>query len=109
MKTINVNEKITSLKGTPIPSQDENGNPKDLTIGDVLINSLMAVDPKEQIDGRKKIKRYKLASKLTKSESIDLGAEDIILIKECVAKAYTPLVMGKVYEWICPEELEKDE
>lgn len=91
---------IKDLKGKLI--KDEAG--KEISLKDICINALLLELPEQRLDGREKYKRYRLAMKIEDSDEIDLPAEDIVLIKDCIAKVYTPLIMGRTWDMLDPED-----
>lgn len=111
---IKVNTILKNLYGEPLkgnrketPKKTGPGEePKllDLTVREVLVNSLLAEFPGEKIDGEEKLKRYKLAIKIQEAKAeVDLSSEEIVKVKELVGKGWTPLISGQVWELIEPK------
>lgn len=74
---------------------------KEFTLGMALANALLASYPDEQnLPGSEKVKRFKLAEKAYAGGEQEVSVEDAALIKTLVAKAYNPLIVGRVYEII---------
>jgi hypothetical protein len=74
------------------------GKEEPATLAQLSIEGLLYSDPRETIPMEKKLHRYNLARRLKKahdarSEELDLPAEDIALIKDCVAKC-APMGVG---------------
>lgn len=90
---------IKNLDDTPI--QEEG---KSITLSIVVCNALLASYPDEQgLSGEEKVKRFRLAEIASKGNSNNLSVENIALIKRLVAKAFGPLVVGRVYSILDPE------
>ena len=83
---------LTDLDGKEL----EEGKKK-VTLKQVCVNALMAVDQKENIDGTEKLKRYQLATKINKG-TMDVSVEEVAKIKELVGKYFSTIIVGQVYE-----------
>ena len=95
---INFNVSLKNLKGETLREQ-KGKDLKILTLGDVCSNALLVNFKDENLNGKDKLRRFKLAQKIYgKKEPVSVTAEDIALIKELVAKSYTILVSGQVWE-----------
>lgn len=80
----------------------ENGKP--LLAKQIVCNALLGSYEDEKLSGEDKVRRYLLAQKIYNSDStVEVSSEDISLLKQLVAKLYTPLIVGQVYQL-----LEKD-
>ena len=90
MSKIKLNEPIVDLEG----NEGEE-------VGKFVRSALLSNSEKDNTD--QKIKKYKLAMDCVADE-VDLRAEDIALIKECVGKQFPPLVVGRVFDAIDPED-----
>lgn len=87
---------------TPIIDLDGIALP-DLTVGSACATALLAAFPDEaDIRGEEKVRRFLLAQRIVTSESVDLTAEDIALIKHLVGKGYGALVVGRVWAALDP-------
>ena len=72
---------LTNLEAVPLKQQDG----KDITLRDVVINALTQDDPRAQVNGDERFKRFQLALRVhSATETIDLSAEDVALIKRLV-------------------------
>lgn len=98
---VKVDTIITNRKNEPIK-----GAESDLTLGEVMENSLLFDNPGNPHDGTERYRRYKLQNKVeeaVKSESKELetSVEEMALIKKCIgASTYTTLVVGRCYDLI---------
>jgi len=92
---INFNVKLKDIDGKELKHKDET-----ITLYGVCTNALLFNEQKEKdIEGKEKVRRFKLAHKIygTK-EPISIEVEDVALIKELVAKIYSTLIVGQVWE-----------
>jgi len=92
---INFSVKLKNLKGEEIKGDKGEA----LTLGDACTNALLFSEKDERIEGKEKVRRFKLAHKIygTK-EPISVEAEDIVVIKDLVARVYTTLVAGQAWQ-----------
>ena len=124
---VDVNYKFKDLDGKIIKEriidEDEKGNPKrdaqnfpllkngnPFTLRKICTQALLdsSVDPKtgkpEQLSADDKLKRWGIAQRIHASNStIDLSAEEIVLLKELINKKYpSPLTVAQAYEALDP-------
>ena len=72
-----------------------------LMLKDICLNALLAEFPDEKPNGMENMKRYLLAKKVQLANDIELKAEEVVLIKELVGRAYnSPLVVGQAYHFL---------
>jgi hypothetical protein len=89
---INFNKILFTLDKVAF-KQDE----KELTLKKVCVHSLLS-DESVHEDGESKMKRWKLASRIHDSiDEIEVGAEEIALIKKKMAQVYSTGVVGAAY------------
>lgn len=101
---VNFDAKILDLKNEPV--KDDDGK-TDATLGTVSAKVLLAVFPDEAQTPAKeqmklKVARYELAKAVSKGGEQDVSVEDVAILKELMARAYGPLVVGRCYELIDP-------
>lgn len=89
---IDFNKKFTNFNGEVLKDSQSG---KELSLGDVCVEALMAVDQNNPIEGVEKMKRYNLALDIHKGNKDSLSAEDIVLLKELVGKYFTTIVVGQ--------------
>jgi len=79
---------------------------KDLTLREVITNSLLAPPPqgqRDQMEGAEKARRYYLAMEIHKTKNqIELSVDDVKLIKDEIGRVYPPLIVGQAYEILDP-------
>jgi hypothetical protein len=80
---------------------------------DALLTALDGVYEDEKgLTGEKKLERHLLAERIYKAykakEEVSLKSEEIILLKTLVGKAYSVLIVGRVYELLEPVEPKKN-
>ena len=78
-------------KGEPLIGRDK----KIVTLGVACVNALLAPDPKEtNLDN--KVKKYHLHLRMFEKEEVEVTADEIVLLKNCINVAYSqPLVVGR--------------
>lgn len=87
------NKLVVSFDGTNV--KDELG--KDLSTKDAATNALLGNYRNEDTSFDEKMKRYKLAEKIsTATGSVELDATEIKKLEEVVAKMYSTYVVGWV-------------
>jgi len=80
-----------------VPTGKEDPKTEPLLLKNILINALITEQPNSGIAGNEKFERYNLARTIKQGHDIELTAENIALLKDLVAKNYTPLVVGDVW------------
>ncbi len=91
---VNFSKELVDLNGKAI--NDTTGKPA--TLKGVSIDALMAVFQDEQnLSGEEKLKRYKLAVKISSGES-EVSVEEISMVKKLIGKAFGALVVGQCWE-----------
>jgi len=80
--------------------KDETG--KDITFKVVALNALLGqYDDERSLSGEEKLKRYRLAGRISKAEgAIELTIEEAALLKQLVGKAYGSLLYGLVHDFL---------
>jgi len=109
--TINMNQMLVELDGkTPLMEirreKGEEGKKvsEPIIFGMVCIRSLVVDYPEERgITGEDKYKRGTLATKInramdTGSGEMDLEAEEVVLLKNLIAKGYTPIIVKQTWD-----------
>lgn len=89
---------LQNLNGTPLLM--EGG--ASMTLGDAAANALISQYPDETPSGADKVKRWSLAMRVHSAQQVELTADDIKLVKDFVAKAFGPLVVGQVWAILDP-------
>jgi len=100
---INFTQLIKGLDGNPVPEarvvdgREVLGEP--IKLSAPCINSLLANDPNERVDGVEKLIRFALAQRIQQSTGeIEVKAEEIAKIKELVGKFMPTLIAGSVWK-----------
>jgi|SRR5262245_17335428 len=97
---IDFDDVIRDLKGVPI--KPDNDQP--MTIGSCSVAALQHLYPNEDVTPEVKVKRFKLALKITQADQpIALSNDEVSTLKVVVGKFWNPLVLGRIYEAIDPE------
>ena len=91
---VQISTKLKGIKGEPI-----NDNGQVLTLKDIVINGVLS--PVDGDDEKKKWEKYEIFKKVRDAKDVaDLTAEEITVIKKCIAKMSPPLIMGQAFEII---------
>lgn len=86
------------LVGIPgsIPTDQDGRYP---TLGAVAVGALLAnFQDEASLAGEEKLRRYKLAERISQGGVQDVSAEEVSLIKKQVAKAHAIAIVGPAYE-----------
>jgi hypothetical protein len=97
---------IRNLEGIGIKTKDGEKE-TDFTIREVSVNALLnETQESAKLDGKEKVKRFRLADKIWGcKEPITLQAEDIVLLKENIAKVYGTLITARAWEIMDGEDV----
>lgn len=94
---------ILDLQGKPVVMDKQT-----LNVADCCTIALLNVYPDEQSQTvQQKLLRYKLANKFSQMNGTvpSMSAEETAEVKVCVAKYWSPLVVGRVFEVIDPDSM----
>ncbi len=95
MTKVKTNTALLNIEGKKL----EAGDPKKpMTFKSVVVNALIMGPDQPALDGAAKLERWELAKRIHGKDEVELEAEEIVMIKESVAKSYTALVYGRVVE-----------
>jgi len=100
---IDFGQKIKNIDGT-IAKEGGKEEDKDMTLGFICANALLANIPNENPSGLDKFKRWELAKKVIGNETVEVTAEDISMMKELVGKAFGVIVVGQTYQMLEKKE-----
>lgn len=90
-----IGKKLTDLEGNIV--KDPHG--KEATVRGAVIEALLAVYKDESdLSGETKLSRWVLAKKLHEQDEVDLTIREANIIKELVGRAYSPLIVGQIWE-----------
>jgi hypothetical protein len=89
---IDFNKKFTNFTGEVLKDSQSG---RELSLADVCVEALMAMDQKEPIEGADKVKRYNLALSIHKGDKDSLSAEEIVLLKELIGKYFATMIVGQ--------------
>lgn len=68
------------------------------TLGAVCVVALLAPSAAATLTGDEKVRRAKLAEKLSLGGIVDLPAEDVVTVKGAVGEVYAPLVVMRAWD-----------
>jgi len=95
------------------PRIDEDSKPEDADLAYICIqavNSDFDEEEAKKASEEDKLKRFNLCCKIIACrKGCTLKAEEVAMIKKRCAKAYSPLIYGRVCEMIDPQEEEEEE
>lgn len=103
---------ISDIKGTALiwrqrdgaPILADDGKPSMMTLRSICNEALLGTyDEDRTATGDAKLKRFKLAMKINETNIVDLKVEEITEIKNFIAKAFGPLVIGRCYDLLDPD------
>lgn len=87
---------VLDLNGIPM----KDGEGVDLTYQAAALAAVLSPSQSEKDDYSKKLKKYKLASKLASNAQCELSLEEKDLIKDVGTKMYSPLMLGRMCEFL---------
>ena len=104
---LNVDTKLKNVQGGelligPEPPKGTKDKRKAMTLGDAIIESMLAVMPEEKksLTGQQKADFYKIACKAGRGGIAEYKIEELTSIKERIGKLYPPNVVGACWEII---------
>jgi len=99
-KTYDATLVMKDLEGKPLTYQKETNGPfVNLTLGDMVVNGLNATLPEDQaLTGVGKYERFLLIRRVYQNKSFILSEAEKTLVKERIAKLYSPLAIGAAWE-----------
>lgn len=106
---MDLNQPIIDFDGKPIPLSDEEGKAVgEMTFAKAIQRALLShLQGDESLPGEKRFRLFHLAMKVDSVAKGSIGdklrAEDIVEIKGRVGKAFSPLIVGRVWEMLEPE------
>lgn len=90
-RKIDVTQALVTLAGDPIQQGGEA-----VTLRGVLTTALLQTGQGEQLTSKQQLERYLSAQRIYQRDEIEFTSEEIVLLKDQVAKFYMPLVTGQV-------------
>lgn len=110
--SINFDTVLTDLTGEPLKHVDQgaDGKPVITNLTLALVSQMALLQPHQDETNRPqtdKLRQFVLATKVAHGGIVGLTVEERVLIKERIGKACTALVMGRAFEIIDPEEVDR--
>jgi hypothetical protein len=95
---VRVDQKLIDLDGQEM--KDAKNVPA--TLGSILVEVLLVqLEDEKNLSGEEKLKRWELAFRIKKATSeCEMSVGDIALAKKLVGKAYSPAVVGPVWNML---------
>lgn len=98
---INFDAVILDQRGKPMLASSE--GEETVKLGAIAEQALLAAYADENgLPAGEKVRRYKLFNKVSVGGEIDITAEEVTLLKQCIGKGYPPLIVGRAYDLIEP-------
>lgn len=91
----NPEQTMKNLDGVNLTRPLESGDTEPMTMRFAIRSALIAV-PGQPLTPDESLRRFDLMEKFTSTKEVDLKADEIVLIKNCLAQIYGPLVVGQV-------------
>jgi len=110
---IDVTQQIMQLDSSPIVTGKQTcaacgqvvGDEEPMTARMVATRALTSVLRGEQdLPGEEKVTRFQLALRIMNEDEPDLKVEEIVLVKKVVGKMYGPLIVGRMWAILDPDE-----
>lgn len=89
-------------KAHQTPKEDNSGKLRDVLLRDVLCTALTSSPKDEQLLGVEKVRRFSLAQRVYSEDEIEFSAEDIVLCKTLIDKAYPTAVVAPAWMLLDP-------
>lgn len=105
---VNVLTVLMHINGEPLiatPANKDANPPVEevkMTLRKACVDALCGVFQGDNPDGTEKYRRWNLAKIIQKFDEPELRVDDLKLIKDMIAKAYGPIVIGPAYELLDP-------
>ena len=92
---VDMNQKIKNMDGSVAKEGD-----KEITLGVICANALLATIPNENPTGPQKYERFGLATKIhaSKDGMLEISVENLAMLREMIGKGYSTLVVGQAYD-----------
>jgi hypothetical protein len=99
-RTIDFTQVLTGIDGQPVQI---GADKQTATLSEVAINSLLAQFTEENtLPGSTKFAYYELARKVYKNKACELSADEIVIIRDRIAKAYPTMLAGPAIALLDP-------
>jgi len=102
---INFDTPILGVNGVPVKIKEDDAE-RGYTLRDVCITAVLAeTDKQKPLDGAEKVKRLRLADRIFGcKEPISITAEEIVMLKDQIAKTFSVLFTGRAWAILDAEE-----
>jgi hypothetical protein len=91
---------LTDLEEKPLQIRDGDVV-REMTIGTICVQCLLG-GKQDELTGADKLERYELAKKLHDNDTVDLSAEQVVWLKEEIAKNFVSLISGQAWTILDP-------
>lgn len=93
----NVLTNLVAIDGTPM-KRDPTENSPLAALRDILVQACIGMNPQKHPTGEEKYRAYDLAKTIHENDEVDLPAEDTAFLKALVGEAFSPVVVGAVWD-----------
>ena len=102
MHCINLAQPVTNLDGTVCV--DDKG--ADIMMSTMCVNILLMTEQEPNATGKDKLMRFLLAQRIhaANGTGVSLSAEDIVLLKDLFGRFAMPLIVGRLYAVLDPQD-----
>ena len=106
---IDFTQELKTIEGDTLQRQKVNRRENkieeiDATLKWAAVEALLTVDPKAEISGEEKAKRYEIALKVQEATGpIEISVDDAALIKKLCDQHFTPLIVGQTRRLLDPK------
>lgn len=99
-----LSQPLLDLDNAPVIERVGENGPLHLTAARACVGALMGTLPGDDraLSAEDKLRCFTLAQRITGSPVLDLTVEDTAFLKRRVGAAWSPLVVGRVYEILDP-------
>lgn len=93
---VNFDYVFRQISGEEIPNPNKTS--EHFTLRLAAVNALVAANPKEQISGDEKVKRYLLATRIfSGDDELELTAEEAALVKKVIGDGFGAVIVGQAW------------
>ena len=92
---VNFSQVLLDLEGNAL----KDGG-KDVTLGAMAAQALLAADPNTPESGEEKARAYDVATKVYRGGEVELSVEDVSLTKKKIGQHMTAIVVGQAFRML---------
>ena len=104
---IDVTKELKNFDGEPVYLNTGGDHPTEMTVRNTAVTLLAAGLRDEKIPADEALVRFQLAQRIHEQDKIELDSDEISMILKLTAENFTPLVYGRMTEFLDPAKLKK--